>query len=613
MPNIFDAINKMDEEQLRNQLASLEEMNVANILSEMGQKTKRGAVKLYNGLLGLMKKQAVAEPEVISLEQRVEIKKRELDKLGKSELQSRTKKVLIEKVNSASISLIENESDDEVSAWVIQTATKCFKKEIEESLTVAQKADAIYHRYNERLLSQTQQKYKEATPEQKKEIDAALQREVDAMSDTQKKELQEALGIEKITGEAMGKILKTTAGGTALLVALDVSGFGAYMALTTIMHAVFTTTLGITLPFAVYTTSTGILSFFLGPGGWLVFAGIEAFMLNKNKNKIIYELLAQVVWSSVLVCGGRFTPKEDSLPSWLPAEQRADAERESAELLSLMGKYKKLEAERDSLKTDLEKNDLLIKKKEEKIQDLKKKNEEQAERERKAREERVALENECTKNKEELSRLQGKLDAMESESVSPEILAELEEAKRKCAEAEWLLKENDKTITNLNNSVSSLTKEIGQYEEELENAWSRNEALQAQNQETQSKLDEATGEVERLANKEQDKLQGRWEKAYKKFIFAPGVMKSVVKNYEYNELGSVEGALMEIHEANDPAGIRSNRGKMAVSEEYHMEFSTRSGFPSRIFYKTVKNMPGGKTVEITYICKHNDSRYGKVH
>lgn len=68
---------------------------------------------------------------------------------------------------------------------------------------------------------------------------------------------------------------------------------------------------------------------------------------------------------------------------------------------------------------------------------------------------------------------------------------------------------------------------------------------------------------------------------------------------------------MELHEAKDPAALSSNKGKMAVSGELHLEVSTPTGFPSRIFYLPLKNVGGGKTVRITKICKHNNNRYGK--
>ena len=68
---------------------------------------------------------------------------------------------------------------------------------------------------------------------------------------------------------------------------------------------------------------------------------------------------------------------------------------------------------------------------------------------------------------------------------------------------------------------------------------------------------------------------------------------------------------MELHEAKDPAAITSNRGKLkGRSNDYHLGFSTLTGFPSRISYRPLQNDPNGKTIAITEVYKHNDSRRG---
>ena len=149
------------------------------------------------------------------------------------------------------------------------------------------------------------------------------------------------------------------------------------------------------------------------------------------------------------------------------------------------------------------------------------------------------------------------------------------------------------------------------YESELESAEEKNRELTQQNAEYEKMVAQKQEKLEYLTNREGGKLEQRWEKAFKFFVFEPGVIKSVVKNYQFNEYGDIESALIELHEVKDPAAIRSNRGKMTVSEDFHLGFSTKSGFPSRIFYKPIKNQPNGKKIVITKICKHNDSRYGK--
>lgn len=612
MPNIVDGLIKMDKEQLVNQLSSLEEVTVSNVMSEMGQKAKLGAVKVFNSLRKLVNSDTVAVPKVVTMDERIRMKKVLLDDLHKDDLLERTQKVLLEKVNSASMTQISGESEDELSVMVIDLASKCFKKEIADNLTPAQKADAIYHRYNERLIAQTQKKYEEASDIQKKEIDSNLQKEIDAMSEEQRSELQKALGVEKITGEVVGKLIKSSVGASTLLLAFEASGFGAYMALTTIMHAIFTTTLGITLPFGVYTASTSILSFLMGPGGWLLFAGVETYLITKNKNKIIYELLAQVVWASVMHCGGRFTVREEALPSWLPNEQRTAAMNESAELIDMVKKNDELNSDYEKLLVSLNDKNENIVRKEKQLKELLELIQEKEEKEISAKNESDKLKQEFQEANELLIEQQAKLDALSDVTeISPELQEAYEKAEMKYKKALNRLDANKKLIDNLNQSVRDLSDEVIQYEDILEQNRLDKIKLEDENVTQEEKIKELEDKLSILVDKERNKLEQRWEKAYKRFTFDTGVLKSVVKLYQYNEFGDIENSLMELHEAKDPAALRSNRGKMTGTGEYHLGFTSNSGFPSRIFYKQEKNQDNGKTIIITKICKHNDSRYGK--
>ncbi len=302
MANIWDGITKMQKDQLSSQLASLKTVTMSNAISEMGQKASNKTVKGFNGIRRMFNVSSLREPEVVPLAERIADCKKRLDLKSADELLDETRRVILEKLKSTGISFEGNPSDDALSVAIIEAGCKSFKNQIPNELTPAQKADAIYQRYNERMISLLKKKYADATGDQKKKINEQMQKEIDSMSDESKKELCKALGVEEVTGETLAKLISTSAGASALMLALNASGFGAFMALTTIIHAIFTTTLGITLPFAVYTTSTSLLSFFLGPVGWFIFAGAEIYMLNRNKNKVIYELLAQVVWASVLEC-----------------------------------------------------------------------------------------------------------------------------------------------------------------------------------------------------------------------------------------------------------------------------------------------------------------------
>ena len=69
--------------------------------------------------------------------------------------------------------------------------------------------------------------------------------------------------------------------------------------------------------------------------------------------------------------------------------------------------------------------------------------------------------------------------------------------------------------------------------------------------------------------------------------------------------------MREIDDSKDPGAVSGNRGKVA-GKRYHVEVSSYSGFPSRIFYKASEKGQNTKTAVITDIVKHNDSRYNEL-
>jgi len=83
--------------------------------------------------------------------------------------------------------------------------------------------------------------------------------------ENQREEFRSLLDLNDITTDAiraaLPKLVATT-GGYALFYT---GGFGPYLAITTITHALFTSTLGITLPFGAYTTLTSLTAALFNP------------------------------------------------------------------------------------------------------------------------------------------------------------------------------------------------------------------------------------------------------------------------------------------------------------------------------------------------------------
>jgi uncharacterized protein YaaW (UPF0174 family) len=113
--------------------------------------------------------------------------------------------------------------------------------------------------------------WKKMTPEQKERLDEELQ-----------KIAQRFDKANVLLGD--GSIL-------AILATAQLSGFGIYLAATTALGAL-TTTLGITLPFTVYTTMTSAIGLIIGPVGWIGLGFLAAWQLNgPNHNRIVQAIL----------------------------------------------------------------------------------------------------------------------------------------------------------------------------------------------------------------------------------------------------------------------------------------------------------------------------------
>lgn len=610
MPNIFDGLNKMDEEMYRYLIATLEMVTLTNITTEMGQNTKRGSVKAVNKLMKIMKKESLETPEVLTMEERIRRCNSELLNVKRDVLDERIKMLLIRKLETAGTKLEHSPSDDEISVAVINEASKAFKKEIDDIFSPAEKADAIKFRYNSRITAQLEKNLKSQSETEKTATERAIEDKLKNMTEEQKRELRKALKLKELSGESVRKMMTTATGTAAVMAALQVSGFGAYIAVTTIMHAIFTTTLGLTLPFAAYTGATSFLAFLTGPFGWMAFIGTEILMITNSRKKLVYELLAQVVWSSVVAYGEDFVTSKEHLPSWLVGEEKVKAIKESDEII-------KLTIENEALRNDVRENEtsiIRLKSNIDKIQQDKDQLQHQLENmHRELNQQRIMKE----KLDREIADLEVKNNELEQDLNNiPQIerenyenkLKELEDLKIKYEEKSAHIKKLSETILKNESHMGDYEKQIENKENEKNETAHRYQKMEEELNDIRKKLADMEKKAWLSIDKNASKLASRWETVYSRMNFRKSVFKYVVKNYRYEDLAPIEVRLMEMHGTEDPASLSGNRGKMKNDGRLHIEADTVD-VPSRIFY-TVESKRE-KYINIEEIVKHNDSRYGK--
>ncbi len=168
-----------------------------------------------------------------------------------------------------------------------------------------EKIEAVYRRYFERLAQKGGDLFNDLTEEQIQQFEKAVDEGISAMSANDKKYMQEALNINALTGEAVRKAL-TNSGFTAGIMVL-MGQFGTYMAVTSIMHALFTIGLGITLPFGIYTGMSTFMGILGGPLAIIGLLGFTIYNMNNGSSKLDGELLSQLIFFSRATHGRSFS------------------------------------------------------------------------------------------------------------------------------------------------------------------------------------------------------------------------------------------------------------------------------------------------------------------
>lgn len=187
--------------------------------------------------------------------------------------------------------------------------------DISEDLLLSQQAELVADAYMKQCLEGLREELKKQDPEAVRKTEASLAEELAKMSPADRLAIQKSLNLRSLSAQSLREVIIRSGAPIAGIAALQAGGFGTYLALTTVMHAVFTSMLGITLPFAAYTGATSALAMLTGPAGIMFSLSLGALGYFWGRRKIERSQCAMIVWTCVLHAGRRLTPATVELPS----------------------------------------------------------------------------------------------------------------------------------------------------------------------------------------------------------------------------------------------------------------------------------------------------------
>ena len=209
---------------------------------------------------------------------------------------------------------IPDSSLTHLSNKIIESAAKT-DKTIHEDLDVNQKADIIY----QKTLQSIKASLEKQSVQERDEMIRQLNEELDNLSSDRKELIKQSLQTDHLSGEVLRNSFLKSGVGIGSLITVG-STFGAYIAINTIIHAIFTSFLGITLPFAVYTGVAKGVSIIAGPIGWCALGGYSVYSLIKTSGKLTSAMMSVIVFIAMTIYGKSFLLDDNGAPLWFTSD-----------------------------------------------------------------------------------------------------------------------------------------------------------------------------------------------------------------------------------------------------------------------------------------------------
>ncbi|AWK51505.1 hypothetical protein DIC82_10885 [Clostridium beijerinckii] len=194
MPNIFDGLRKISDDDLIQQIALLETINMTNISKPIAQKAKKKTISIINFFGSkLGKNHIIEESEVKEIWTLIDEKKDELKNCTRPELDEKLLNILMERFEND----IEDPTEDEISVEIIEEVAKLYK--LHKNLTPGQKADNIYLKYCEKLKGKAKEYLNEHQLIELKEATESIEDILLNMDEEQRKNFEHSVDVEKLS------------------------------------------------------------------------------------------------------------------------------------------------------------------------------------------------------------------------------------------------------------------------------------------------------------------------------------------------------------------------------------------------------------------------------
>jgi len=413
MPDIFDGLKKISDNDIRLQIALFQSVTVGNAVKETSLKVVGKLVDFANMFTrktddsaNKITYQAKGVEDLILDQIKI------LNSSSRLELDEMFRIILIEKCNILNMNAAnESSSDDLLSILVIREAAKVYS--LDPYMSPASLAELISKKYYEQFLNRLHKDLLKETPEQAKITDNNLQLYLNKAHIDLIRNMSKKIILKELSGRGIGRLIRTETGIKNITAVVECVGLDAFDVLKTEISSVYDTVLEI--------------------------------------NRVSRAVLAQLVWVSLNAYAAKFTVNIDSLPNYIPVNMMEEQKNQEKEFLMLISKRKEFANKIRINNTEIGKLTSKLMKLEEKLQEANMEFNQAKERFEEIESKKHEYENNIIKTKEEIKKY----------------YADVISSKRNYDYADSYLKKYTIQISELKNKLSQTNAQAEQYNNEF--------------------------------------------------------------------------------------------------------------------------------------------------
>lgn len=185
-------------------------------------------------------------------------------------------------------------SEEEIAAGILRRAARATKVDFPSGADSAAVETEVVRQCFREQVEQLQKRLQSLSLEEQAQLEEHIDQWLGSLTQDEREALREAIGVDQLSASALTRFLRNASGVIVAQLLVGSFGFGAYLFLTTFIHAL-SLLLGITFSFGTYLAATTALAFMLSLPFTLLVLLLSGGLISRRLGQTLGDQMAKLV------------------------------------------------------------------------------------------------------------------------------------------------------------------------------------------------------------------------------------------------------------------------------------------------------------------------------